>query len=61
MIATSVIQPIDMIKVVIQLKSEANAQQHGQGQNANFMSAVRDIHSKGGIKGFYRGYPVKLS
>jgi hypothetical protein len=61
MIATSIIQPVDMIKVVIQLKSEANAKQPGQGQNANFMSAVRDIYSKGGVKGFYRGYPIKLA
>lgn len=56
MIATSIIQPIDMIKVVIQLKSEANAQGGGQVQKANFMSAVRDINSKDGFKGFYRGY-----
>ena len=49
MTATSIIQPIDMIKVVIQLKSE-------QGQKATFQTAIHDVMSKDGIKGFYRGY-----
>ena len=48
MIATSVIQPIDMIKVTIQLKSE-------KGEKATFGSAMNDVMSKDGIRGFYRG------
>lgn len=48
MMATCIIQPIDMIKVVIQIKSE-------QGQKATFFSAMKDIQSKKGIMGFYRG------
>lgn len=48
MMATCIIQPIDMIKVVIQIKSE-------QGQKATFFSAMKDIMSKKGIMGFYRG------
>ena len=54
MIATSVIQPIDMIKVTIQLKSE-------QGQKATFGSSFTDIMSKSGIRGFYRGYISRYS
>ena len=48
MMATCVVQPIDMIKVLIQLKSE-------QGQKATFGSAISDVMSKDGIRGFYRG------
>lgn len=48
MIATCVVQPIDMIKVLIQLKSES-------GQKATFGSAISDVMSKDGIRGFYRG------
>lgn len=49
MIATSVIQPIDMVKVLIQIKSE-------QGQKATPATAIADVMAKDGIKGFYRGY-----
>ena len=48
MIATCFVQPIDMIKVTIQLQSE-------QGKKATFGSAYSDVMSKNGIKGFYRG------
>lgn len=54
-LATCVIQPVDMIKVVIQLKSEELAKLHDHTRKANFMSAFRDIHKSEGIKGFYRG------
>jgi hypothetical protein len=54
MLATSVVQPIDMIKTVIQIKSEAMGKHH-EGQKANFMTAFKDIFSKEGIRGFYRG------
>jgi len=49
MMATCVIQPIDMIKVVIQLRSE-------KGERATFGTALKDIMSKDGVRGFYRGY-----
>ena len=54
MIATCVIQPIDMIKVTIQLKSE-------QGQKATFGSAFSDVMSRDGIRGFYRGLDSALT
>ena len=49
MMATCVIQPVDMIKVVIQLRSE-------KGEKATFGTALKDIMSKDGVRGFYRGY-----
>jgi solute carrier family 25 (mitochondrial oxoglutarate transporter), member 11 len=55
MLATCVIQPVDMIKIVIQLKSEEIALTHSN-QKVNFLSACSDINKKEGIKGFYRGY-----
>lgn len=48
MLATCVVQPVDMIKVTIQLQSE-------KGMKATFGSAINDVMSKDGIKGFYRG------
>lgn len=57
MFATCVIQPVDMIKIVIQLKSEELHKTHDATQKANFPSAARDIFRKEGIRGFYRGYP----
>jgi|688.fasta_scaffold215414_3 solute carrier family 25 oxoglutarate transporter 11 len=56
MIATCVIQPVDMIKIVIQLKSEELHKLQGTTQKANFFSAATDISRKEGIRGFYRGY-----
>ena len=56
MFATCVIQPVDMIKIVIQLKSEELHKTHDTTQKANFLSAARDISRKEGISGFYRGY-----
>ena len=55
MMATCVIQPVDMIKVVIQLKSEELARTKQKG-HANFITALREIYSGEGVKGFYRGY-----
>lgn len=49
MMATCVIQPVDMIKVVIQLRSE-------KGERATFGTAFKDILTKDGVRGFYRGY-----
>lgn len=56
MLATCVIQPVDMIKVVIQLKSEELSKTHDTKQRANFATALADINQREGIKGFYRGY-----
>ena len=56
MTATCVVQPIDMIKVVIQLKSEAFGKAHTMENKLNFFTAAKDIYSREGIKGFYRGY-----
>jgi hypothetical protein len=55
MLATSVIQPVDMIKTVIQLKSEELARLQDTKQKVNFLSAANDIYSREGVKGFYRG------
>ena len=55
MLATSVIQPVDMIKTVIQLKSEEFGRLHDNKHKPNFFSAAKDIHTREGIKGFYRG------
>lgn len=52
MFATCIIQPVDMIKVSIQLKSEEG---HGQGSISPF-AIMKEIHEKEGIRGFYRGY-----
>ena len=48
MFATCIIQPLDMIKVLIQLKSE-------KGEKATIGNAIKDVMSKDGIRGFYRG------
>lgn len=55
MTATSVIQPIDMVKVRIQLKSEAKA------GNLSPITIAKDIYAnEGGAKGFYKGIDSAL-
>mmetsp|Transcript_12786 Transcript_12786/g.9269 ORF Transcript_12786/g.9269 Transcript_12786/m.9269 type:complete len:288 (-) Transcript_12786:33-896(-) len=55
MIATSCIQPIDMVKVRIQLKSEA------RGGSLSPFGIAKDIYrNEGGIKAFYRGIDSAL-
>lgn len=55
MTATSIIQPIDMVKVRIQLKSEAKA------ENLSPFSIAKEIHAnEGGMKGFYKGIDSAL-
>lgn len=55
MTATSCIQPIDMVKVRIQLKSEA------KGGSLSPIGIAKDIyHNEGGIKGFYKGIDSAL-
>lgn len=50
MFATCIIQPVDMIKVTIQLKSE---EMHGT--RISPFGVAREIVEAEGIKGFYRG------
>lgn len=58
-LATCVVQPIDMIKVTIQLKSEEIAVAKKAGKeisgDVSFTGAIRDIYKSGGIKSFYKG------
>ncbi len=55
MTATSVIQPIDMVKVRIQLKSEAKA------SSLSPFTIAREIYAnEGGYKGFYKGLDSAL-
>jgi len=51
--ATTCIQPMDMIKVRIQLASEG-------GGNTGFVSTVKEIYGIGGVKEFYRGLDSAL-
>ena len=44
------VQPIDMVKVRIQLKSEA------KGASLNPFTTAREIFAEGGIRQFYKGY-----
>ena len=55
MIATSFIQPIDMVKVRLQLKSEARS------ANMSPFTVAREIYSQeGGVKAFYKGIDSAL-
>jgi solute carrier family 25 oxoglutarate transporter 11 len=51
MVGTTVIQPIDMVKVRIQIKSE----EVGKSQKVSTTSVIKDIYKTGGIKNFYKG------
>lgn len=51
MVGTSVIQPIDMIKVRIQIKSE----EIGKSQKVKTKQVINEIYNNGGIKSFYKG------
>lgn len=53
MTATSVIQPVDMLKVRIQLASEA-------GGSTNPVTVARSIFKLGGVRGFYAGLDSAL-
>jgi len=55
MAATSVIQPIDMVKVRIQVKSE-----HGEKNLSPFTTAKDIIKNEGGVKALYRGLDSAL-
>ena len=61
MIGTSVIQPIDTVKVRIQLLGESKGLSGGgKGFNTSPFAVARGILSKEGIKGFYRGIDSAL-
>lgn len=51
--ATSFIQPIDMVKVRIQLRSEG-------GGSTSPISVAKEIYGIGGMKEFYRGIDSAL-
>ena len=51
--ATTIIQPIDMVKVRIQLRGEAKGK-------TSPIDVVKEIHKQGGIKGFYQGLDSAL-
>lgn len=57
MIATSVIQPIDMVKVRIQIKSEdlAKTKVAGTRTSISTLDVIKDIYKAGGVKNFYKG------
>ena len=55
MTATTVIQPIDMVKVRLQLKSEAGGQ-----SMSPFKTAQEIIKNEGGVKGLYAGLDSAL-
>lgn len=52
MFATCIIQPVDMIKVTIQLKSE---EQVDHKKKISPFAVAREIYAAEGTKGFYRG------
>ena len=54
MIGTTFIQPIDMIKVQIQCKSETKS------GNLSPLSIAKEIYTKEGIKSFYKGIDSAL-
>lgn len=55
MFATCIVQPVDMIKVTIQLKSEEAANHKAR---ISPFSVAGDIFKAEGFKGFYRGYLI---
>jgi len=60
MTATSVIQPIDMIKVRIQIKGEQLAKSGQKGSVSPFV-VLNEIRQSHGIKGFYKGLDSALA
>lgn len=58
MSATCVIQPVDMIKVRIQIKNEEVSKLKAQGKPVSSVSpfvVIKEIMASGGILTFYRG------
>lgn len=58
-LATCFIQPVDMVKVQIQLKSEEISVAKKAGKPVNIdlspMTTIKEIMSTGGIRAFYKG------
>jgi len=54
MFATTIIQPIDFVKVQIQVRSEMG------GQNLSPFAIAKEIHAQTGFKSFYRGLDSAL-
>ena len=52
--ATSIIQPIDMIKVRIQLRGESKGK-------TSPIDVAKEIYHQGGVKAFYRGIDSALA
>lgn len=58
MIATCFVQPVDMVKVRIQIKSELNSNLPKEGKISSKVSPIgvaKEIYASGGIKAFYKG------
>lgn len=58
MTATCFIQPVDMVKVRIQIKNEEGSKLKAQGKAAGSVSpfvVIKEILASGGIKTFYKG------
>ncbi len=53
MSATSIIQPVDTLKVRIQIAGEA-------GTSTSPMKIAKQMHAEGGVKGFYKGIDSAL-
>ena len=60
MTATMIVQPVDMIKVRIQIKSEELAKKGERGKISPF-AIINEIKSQYGIKGFYKGLDSALA
>ena len=56
--ATSVIQPVDMLKVRIQIKSEQIAKTRASSSEVSPFVVAREIYAFGGVRAFYKGYFV---
>jgi solute carrier family 25 oxoglutarate transporter 11 len=59
LIATCFIQPIDMIKVRIQIKNEELYKIKAEGKpNVSPSVVAREIYASGGAKAFYKGFLI---
>lgn len=60
--ATCFIQPVDMVKVRIQIKSEELSKLKAEGKattgNVSPFTAIKEILAYGGPKAFYKGYNI---
>ena len=65
MSATCVIQPVDMLKVRIQIKGEQISQMKAQGKpvvgSVSPLVVLREILATGGVGAFYKGLDSALT